>query len=624
MTVETSVNVVSYVGNGVTTVFPYTFTVLDADHMQVYEQVIATGALTLISSANYLVSGIPGTGNVTYNPSGIPVPSTKRVVIYRVVPYTQELDIENQGGFFANTLEDQLDLTTMQIQQLKEILDRALVRPLGAAIIAEDHFWKADGNGNAVDGGSAEDIENAQAYAAEVAVMYTELLGITGLAPFDTYTDQLETRTFPLTQKAIKTQGYVNDTPGPAEGRWKYRASAPSVTKPWHKQAANGNWYELADHILHPHMFGNVGTGGDDTQAFQDMFDCLCRAPTDLISGQVIVPAGNYEVDELVIGNFPAGAQWRHFNISGYGAVMKPRSGGTASGTMFTVLPGGVKALYQIEGFAINHRSTHNHLQAFDLNGAIDTSLRHMYISGGGRAGTYYGIHLDQTDQANQDTGAFWCNIDDVWIRKDAANAIAYGIVSRGANNALTVHDCKITTGTGTAVLLQTATGIAYTANGFRFLNNKVEGNTYGVHYAIAPSQRPFGFQSFGNRFESTDYPHRFTLDSGSLAAVQNGKPVIGPNTYLSFTSVLLNTAGVDIDFRDCANGSGSVTIANGNTTAAVTFNTTEYNATYGVSLSGADASLFPSSPATSGFTVNRAGTTGDLVVRWRLQPNVN
>lgn len=50
---------------------------------------------------------------------------------YRVVPYEQPTQIGNQGGFFPRTHERAFDFQNMQIQQLKEITDRALVAPVG-------------------------------------------------------------------------------------------------------------------------------------------------------------------------------------------------------------------------------------------------------------------------------------------------------------------------------------------------------------------------------------------------------------------------------------------------------------------------------------------------------------
>lgn len=120
-----------FTGNGVTTVFPFSFVVYDENHLRVYERVISTNVRTLISAANYTVTGVPGAGSITYLPGGAPLAATKKLEILREVPYTQDLDIENQGGFYANTIENQLDLTTMQIQQIEEQLGRTIKTELG-------------------------------------------------------------------------------------------------------------------------------------------------------------------------------------------------------------------------------------------------------------------------------------------------------------------------------------------------------------------------------------------------------------------------------------------------------------------------------------------------------------
>lgn len=116
--ISETTNIAVYLGNGVTTVFPFSFHIEEEDHLHVYEYVIATGVLTEINAANYTVTGVPGTGSVTYNPAGVPVPATKRVVLMRIVPLEQPLDIQNQGGFHPDSFEDQLDLMVMQTQQL--------------------------------------------------------------------------------------------------------------------------------------------------------------------------------------------------------------------------------------------------------------------------------------------------------------------------------------------------------------------------------------------------------------------------------------------------------------------------------------------------------------------------
>lgn len=58
-----------------------------------------------------------------------PLPAGAALVILREVPYTQDCDLPNAGKLPSESLEVQLDRTTMQIQQLKEEVDRAISVP---------------------------------------------------------------------------------------------------------------------------------------------------------------------------------------------------------------------------------------------------------------------------------------------------------------------------------------------------------------------------------------------------------------------------------------------------------------------------------------------------------------
>lgn len=135
MTVSTLTNKVTYIGNGSTTEFAVPFKVLDVDHLVVKRLVAATGDLSYTYlGTDYSYSGI-GNDSGTLTLEGAALTSTYELVIERIVPYTQELDIVNAGGFYPETVEDQLDRTTMQVQQIAaqsdDIATRALMVPEG-------------------------------------------------------------------------------------------------------------------------------------------------------------------------------------------------------------------------------------------------------------------------------------------------------------------------------------------------------------------------------------------------------------------------------------------------------------------------------------------------------------
>jgi hypothetical protein len=119
-----------YNGNGVTTVFAYGFRILDAAHIRVIrtENDIDTEVTT-----GFTVSGVGnvGGGNVTFDAAPGP---TQRITLIRNAPFTQQVDLENQGAYYAETIEEAFDLAAMRDQQLAEQIGRALVIPIGSPI----------------------------------------------------------------------------------------------------------------------------------------------------------------------------------------------------------------------------------------------------------------------------------------------------------------------------------------------------------------------------------------------------------------------------------------------------------------------------------------------------------
>lgn len=113
-----------FVGNGVTTSFPFTFKVFATSDVVVTLTTIATGVeSTLVETTNYTVAlnadqnANPG-GSVTYNPAGVPMPATQELTLTSNVPQLQTLDLTNGGGFFPAVISAALDRAVILIQQL--------------------------------------------------------------------------------------------------------------------------------------------------------------------------------------------------------------------------------------------------------------------------------------------------------------------------------------------------------------------------------------------------------------------------------------------------------------------------------------------------------------------------
>ena len=126
MSVSNQTNKVSITGNGVTTAFSFSFPVFSASQLIVYK-ISSTGTVTTLTYiTDYSVSINTSTegGTVTLTTA---LPSGYTGLIKRVVPYTQSVSLPNEGPLPATQIENQLDLMSMAIIQLKEITDRAII-----------------------------------------------------------------------------------------------------------------------------------------------------------------------------------------------------------------------------------------------------------------------------------------------------------------------------------------------------------------------------------------------------------------------------------------------------------------------------------------------------------------
>jgi len=114
-----------YTANGVTTVFAYTFKILASSQIVVAKTI--DGATTTVSSGDYTVSGVgnPSGGNVTFSAA----PAASQLTILRDTSFTQDIDLENQGAYYAETVETGFDLAVMRDQEMAEKLSRAVLTP---------------------------------------------------------------------------------------------------------------------------------------------------------------------------------------------------------------------------------------------------------------------------------------------------------------------------------------------------------------------------------------------------------------------------------------------------------------------------------------------------------------
>ena len=128
MTVTSTTNKIIYTGDNSTVIFPYTFKVFANTELVVELLEIATDiTTTLVLTTNYTVSGVGVAtgGNVTTVST---YANTHKIIIRRLLPLTQGINLVENDPSSAGTSEDSLDKSVMRDQQLQEQLDRAILQ----------------------------------------------------------------------------------------------------------------------------------------------------------------------------------------------------------------------------------------------------------------------------------------------------------------------------------------------------------------------------------------------------------------------------------------------------------------------------------------------------------------
>ncbi len=122
-----------YACNGVTTSFPYEFRIYDEAHIRVILTAPDGTESTLTLGTDYTVSGVGDSGGGAVE-TAVAYAAGHQVTLILNVPFTQETDLENQGAYFAETIERAIDLQTQMSLQLKEQVARAVVLPVTSSV----------------------------------------------------------------------------------------------------------------------------------------------------------------------------------------------------------------------------------------------------------------------------------------------------------------------------------------------------------------------------------------------------------------------------------------------------------------------------------------------------------
>lgn len=137
----------SFNGNGVAVVFPFSplkaFAAADVRLFLRSPAAVETEVLQGASATTFAVevSTYPGTGQIRYPAvGGSPLPTGWSGVIKIAPALRQTVDLENQGGYNPDVLEQALDQVVVQQKSVQEDLDRALQVPITDGRTPEDYL----------------------------------------------------------------------------------------------------------------------------------------------------------------------------------------------------------------------------------------------------------------------------------------------------------------------------------------------------------------------------------------------------------------------------------------------------------------------------------------------------
>lgn len=198
-------------GNGVTTSFPFVFKTFAKSDVKVIFTDADEIETILVLDSDYTVTlnvdqnANPG-GSISYST----LATGEKLTVLGAVEYTQETDVQNQGGFYPEVIENAFDKITMLVQQVKEIADRAVVVPASSSVTSENYLdtintYKVEAAASA----SAASTSASNAYASEASALeYSNLANKWAEEAEDV---QVETGKFSAKHWAAKAEFFGGD-----------------------------------------------------------------------------------------------------------------------------------------------------------------------------------------------------------------------------------------------------------------------------------------------------------------------------------------------------------------------------------------------------------------------------
>ena len=299
--------------------------------------------------------------------------------------------------------------------------------------------------------------------------------------------------------------------------------------------------------------FGAVGDGvTNDSAAVQAAIDTV-----ETLGGNLIFPPGKYLFGSQVTinrtyaaaggGNFVGE---RNLIISGYGAEIRTTGGISA----FDVRGGWIpNHNCLIEGFTIYHRNNTQAVGGIRIIGASLVTCKEVsvVVSSSLPVG-YAAFSLENSTPSDNNTGCFWCLIDQCSIRPwaGAEGYVTYGVKAMGAANALTLRNNNFS-GSNTHVILMPHLGLTYTSNSVNIDGNFFEGPSSSIGIELNSSAVIYhisGTRITNNRFEVLNTAVALT---GTGTNVQLPTYMSGNYADTSLPNYVVNTLNIPLIMLD-------------------------------------------------------------------------
>lgn len=324
--------------NDVNTTFPFTFKCFTSADVRVVFTSSAGIESDLTLDTDYTVSlnadqnAFPGGTIETLTAYA----TGEKITVVSDVDFLQETDIQNQGGFYPEVIENALDKVTMLVQQVKEEVDRSVKVDVSSSIVPEDYLSQAAAA--ATNAAASASAASASAIAADAsadaaAVSASEIVG------------------FEWAGSWVTANAYVANNLVSESGN-TYIALSDHTSGTFSTDFGNGLWAIFA-------LKGAAGDGTGDMLAANNLSEVnpniartnLSAAKSGAITGSGLTQstnkilgratAGSGDVEELGIGS--------GLSLSGTNLTATITSGiaATASGTSvdFTGIPAWVKRI---------------------------------------------------------------------------------------------------------------------------------------------------------------------------------------------------------------------------------------------------------------------------------------